>query len=319
MRKLNQFFSFFILIALTQLSLPSQAQQAPPPSPAPNTGIPLDELSLEEQLNNELGTELGTGENPDGISTDELMMLDETGLISPVAPYPTTGSGLETYTNDDDEDHDDDGSGRVRYIEPRYAKNGYSFGLQVWTQRFDIKASLLTTVVIGGTTTTNTVDLSSSSNDFQNIGFVGRYAIFPFDHIGADINVTAGTSLNHGESGLSSIHTIRAEFNLSYTVEVGGTSALYGLGGVGYETFIGDEIQKIVSASGGGTVQLGAGFNFSEQVSAEVMYMRAFHKVSDEFFRRAGDAAIAQGATSYAPQQSSVTAEIIQGRLMFTF
>lgn len=317
MRKLNQFFSFFILIALIQLSCTSQAQQTPPQNPAPNTGVPLDELSLEEQLNNELGGELGTGENQEGISTDELMMLDETGLISPVAPYPTT-SGFEPEENDDDHGEDET-SGRVRYIEPRYAKNGYSFGVQVWTERFDIKASMLTSVVVGGTTTVNKVDLSSSSNDFQNIGVVGRYAILPYDNIGADLNLTAGTSINHGDSGLSAIYTIRGEFNLSYTFEVGATSALYVLGGVGYETFLGDEIQKIVSASGGGTIQLGAGFKLGEQISAELMYMRAYHKVSDKFFRRAGDTAIAQGATSYSPQESSVTAQIIQGRLMFEF
>lgn len=313
LRKLISFLSFCLLLA----SLQAAAQQAPPSNPPssnapqtpPPTGtIPLEEWDLEEQLNNELGA----SENTEGLSADELMMVEDTGYISPVAPITSGGSSV------DDDDDDDDESSRVRYIEPRYAMNGYSLGAQIWTHSYDIKASIRTRVLNPGGDIFNTVDLSSSSADFQSIGVVGRYAILPYDKIGADINVTAGTSVNHGSNGISAIYTVRGEFNLAYTVEVADSSALYVLAGVGYEMLFGEDIQKLVSG-GGGTMQVGGGLKMGSNLSVEVFYARVARKVSDDLYRRAGQAAIAAGAADYTSQGGSVTAQMISGRLLFSF
>lgn len=120
LRKLISFLSFCLLLASVQ----AQAQQNQPPNTPqpPSTGtIPLEEWDLEEQLN----SELGVSENTEGLSAEELMTVEDSGYISPVAPV-TSGAVVN-----DNDDETDPASERVRYIEPRYAMKGYSLGAQL--------------------------------------------------------------------------------------------------------------------------------------------------------------------------------------------
>lgn len=125
--------------------------------------------------------------------------------------------------------------------------------------------------------------------------------------------------MNHGSNGFSAIYTLRGEFNLAYTVEVADGSAMYVLAGLGYEVLFGEDIQKLISSSGGGTIQIGGGLKMGSTLSLEVFYSRVAHKVSNDLYRRAGQAAIDAGAADYTNQGGSVTAQVISGRILVSF
>lgn len=301
MRKRIRFLIYILIVSVSAFSSHVQAQTPPP-----------EEMSLEEELESALQEQDGSTmpiPQEDASLEDEMSLSEEDpagGLISPVEAELTQPPVPEGETSE---------SERVRELAPRYLMNGYSFGVEVWQHKYDIKSSLF---VQNGSSAEQEIDISSSSADFQSVGGKLRYAILPYDAIGADLNVTAGTSLNHGSNGFASIHTLRGEFNLAYTFDLGGAGGFYILGGAGYEILFGEDIEKIVSYGGAGTAQAGGGISFGS-FSAELMYIMGFHRLSGAFIENAGKQAQNQGATSYRGGSTKVTAQMISGRLMFAF
>lgn len=301
MRKLIQLST--CLIFLIALNVHAQTQTPPP-----------EEMSLEDELTNSLdGGSTAPVPLEDTSLEDEMSLSEEDpagGLISPVAP-PLEEAELTQPPSPEGEESE---SERVRTLEPRYLINGFAMGVEVWQHRYNIKGSLY--VAAGGPE--QEVDISSDSADFQSIGIKGRYAILPYGALGADMNVTLGTSLNHGSNSFAAIHTARGEFNLAYTFDMGGSGGFYLLGGLGYEILFGEDIEKLVAYGGAGTVQAGAGISFGS-VGAELLYMMGFHSVNSTFMETAEKKARDQGATSVRRGSSKVTAQMIVGRLTFSF
>ena len=222
----------------------------------------------------------------------------ELTLETPMAP-----AGTNEMTLDVDEQ-------QVETLEQEYALNGYSLGLAFLNQNFNVDAKVLIDEK-------STLNLSSQSSDFQSAGIVGRYVILPFNKIGTDVNVSVASSVNHGSVGFSSITSLKAELNLGYAIKLSQTP-VYFLGGVGYELIYGNDIQKILS-HGGGTVQIGVGIGIGKKFNVELFYCYAKHDVSTTFKENAQNIAIQSGAKSGRFLTQTVTSNIIESKLTYSY
>lgn len=222
----------------------------------------------------------------------------ELTLETPMAP-----AGTNEMTLDVDEQ-------QVETLEQEYALNGYSLGLAVFNQNFNVDAKLLINEK-------STVDLSSQSSDFQSAGVMARYAVLPYNKVGTDLNITLGSSLNHNSVGFSSITSVKAELNLGYAIKLFQTP-VYFLGGIGYELIYGNDIQKILSP-GGGTVQIGAGIGLGKKFNVELFYCYANHTVSTTFQENAQNIGIQGGAKTGRFLTQTVTSNIIESKLTYSY
>ena len=100
--------------------------------------------------------------------------------------------------------------------------------------------------------------------NYTNAGIIGRYAILPVDRFGSDFNVSFMQSTD------SALTTLKGEINLAYTWGMSREFKIYMLGGLGVERLNGDEINKLITPSGGGA-QIGMGLNFAA-LNFEALY-----------------------------------------------
>lgn len=200
---------------------------------------------------------------------------------------------------------------QVQSIEQKYAMNGYSIGALFFNNNYNINVNMLSNNV--------PVNLTTKSPDIQSIGIMGRYAILPYDKFGTDINVAVATSVNHSNLNYTAISTLRAELNLGYAFLIGNDSAFYFLGGLGYEITKNAELEAILNP-GGTTYQVGGGIGLGKNIDVEVFYSHVRHAIQDSYLEKAALSAQASGATvSYVSSESSVTSNVILGRLSYRY
>ncbi|MEK6628272.1 MAG: outer membrane beta-barrel protein [Bdellovibrionota bacterium] len=197
-------------------------------------------------------------------------------------------------------------------VEQEYALNGYSIGALLFNHNYNVKANVLVNSV--------PVDISLKSADFRSAGIMARYAVLPYDKVGADVNISLASSMNHTSLEFSSITTLRAELNLGYAFRMGNSASVYFLAGAGYEVTKGTDINDIL-VPGGGAFQLGGGIGFAEKLDFEFIYSYVSHAVNDKFFESVAAAAIAGGATSvsYNSKGSAVVSNVLLGRVTYNY
>lgn len=229
----------------------------------------------------------------------------ELELQAPAAPAETT-SDITSETNIDIEGQE------VESIEQEYALNGYSFGALLFNHNYNVNANILINDI--------PVDISRRSADFQSAGMMARYAILPYDKIGADINISLASTVNHGSVNYSSITTLRGEVNLGYAFKMGNSAAMFFLAGVGYEVTKGADINDVL-VPGGGAFQLGGGIGFGEKLDFEFIYSYVSHAISNKFLDAAAAAATIAGATSvsYNSREASVVSNVLLGRITYNY
>lgn len=197
-------------------------------------------------------------------------------------------------------------------IEQEYAMNGLSFGTALFSDNYNVHAE----VVVNGTN----VEISKKSDDFLNIGVMGRYAILPYNKVGTDLNVSVATSSNHTSANFSAITTIRLEANLGYAIKLSASTPLYFLLGAGYEHTMSKDLAEI-QTQGGTAGQTGVGFGFSKNLNFEFMYSYVKHPIRDTFLENYAALTMANGASSvsYVASKASVVSNLLIGRLTYNY
>lgn len=280
------------------MNTPLALAQAPANPPPGSTPPPADsELSLEEELN-QAQTQQST------VPTSTEPIPAEATMQAPTEPTANV-SNAEIITNEDEPSDFDE----------VYVMNGWSFGVTAFIHNYNVDASMLVDDGIPDSDGTK-VDLSSKSADFQSIGVMARYAVLPMNKVGTDFNLTLANSINHASVNFGSISTLRAELNFAYSIDFGKTNALYFLAGGGYEVIYGKDINRIITP-GGGLFQIGAGIAFNKKLSMEGFYSYASHRVDKKYLDDASNAAGV--ATNTEESANTVTSNVIQGRLMYSF
>ena len=251
---------------------------------------PSDDLTLENELNN---LEQSEAKKP---NEEPTAVQDEFTLEQPVvSPDATSEMNAEAETP------------FLETLEQEYALNGFSMGLAMSNQNYNIKASINNNNI--------STNLSSKSSDIQNAGVTGRYAILPFDKVGSDINISISSSINHESAGISPITSYKGEVNLGYAIRLGVNFPVYILAGLGFELIKGTDIEKILNP-GGSMIQIGGGFGLGKRISIEASYAYSEHRLSDVFIR---NATLVAGSGSVMDSKTAVTSNIIQTRLSFNY
>lgn len=156
------------------------------------------------------------------------------------------------------------------------ALHGFSAGLMYLGQPYVIKAKIKTNL--------ETIDTNQQSDVYQNFGFILRYAMFPYQRVGTDLNVSYVMSQNHGSmpNQQKAVNTIRGELNLGYAFHLFDKIPVYFFGGLGYEEVHGDTIESILNKNGLGA-QLGFGTVFFAHINVEGAFSYYQHRISDKF------------------------------------
>lgn len=193
-----------------------------------------------------------------------------------------------------------------------HALKGFSVGAIAYNQNFNANIA----ITVDGRDKT----FGAKSPDIQFIGAVGRYTIFPYSKIGTDLAVSVATSVNHASLNYSPITATKLEINLGYAWQTMSRSSIYVLGGVGYESVKGKEIERF-TASGGGLVNLGLGLNFTKTISLEGLFTFSRHPVSSVYLDSVKTAVTNEGATSVSTNDSRsvINSYALQGRLIYVF
>lgn len=249
-----------------------------------------DELTLDDDLGS-LETEL---EKADAATVTDKSMAQST----------ESNPALKKTTNSENKKRES--------LDLEYALNGFTVGTTAFSDNYNVHAE----VVVNGTN----VEISKKSDDFLNIGIIGRYAILPYNKIGTDLNISVATSVNHGNANFSEITTIRTEANLGYAIKVARSIPLYFLVGAGYEHTSNKDLAEILTA-GAGAFQLGGGLGLSEKFNIEFMYSYVKHAIKDSFLENYALLTMANGASSvtYDASRSSVISNLLMVRLMYNY
>lgn len=264
--------------------------------------LSLEDETLQEELSNQQ-SQPQTQNNQEGDATSaEEAFSAGAALETPLAP---TGVVDEANSSSDEDEQ------QVETLEQEYAINGYSVGALLFNHNYNVYANLL----VDGAT----VNLSSRSPDFQSAGIMGRYAILPYGKVGADLNISLATTLNHGSVNNSSITTLRAEVNFGYAFKIAKSTSFYVLAGLGYEVTKGADIENILTP-GGGAFQVGGGIAFSKKLNFEFIYSYVSHTIKDKYLETAALAAAANGATvSFNPKDAAVISNVLLGRVTYNY
>jgi hypothetical protein len=119
-------------------------------------------------------------------------------------------------------------------------------------------------------------------NDLQSTGFTLRYAIAPFNKVGADLNFSYLKSLNHSQTQYAESMTInKVEFNLTYAIKVADSVPLYFLAGFGAQEVSSESkngFEYFVDRNGYG-IQSGVGVVLMKRINLEGLFAYYQHRI----------------------------------------
>lgn len=248
-------------------------------------------------------------QNPTTQIKKELTLDEELSLEPPVVNTKTnkSTSGNQTRTNENI-------SSKTEFYgrDDDHALKGFSVGAVAFNQNFN---AMMAVTVDGADKT-----FGAKSKDFQFVGGLARYTIFPYSRIGTDVALSVATSVNHAAHNFSALTSVKAELNFGYAWKTLSKSSLYALGGIGYENVKGKDIEKFISPSGA-IFNAGLGINFTKTILLEGLFTFSRHKVSSVYIDQLKTVIISEGATSVEvnEERSVINSYALQGRLVYAF
>ncbi len=197
--------------------------------------------------------------------------------------------------------------------EQKYAMDGFSVGAMYFNHNYNISAELLLN-------STTSFDISWRSPDFRSAGIMARYAVLPYNKIGAEINMSWSASVNHNDVKFSLISNYRGEANLGYAFQMGESNSLYFLTGLGYQVVKGKDIENLL-ITGGATAQIGGGLSLGKKIDLEFIYSQARHASSEIYLQNAKADAIKGGHpnATYKSADAFVTSTVLMGRITYKY
>ncbi|MGZ6486825.1 MAG: hypothetical protein ACXWQQ_09815 [Pseudobdellovibrio sp.] len=194
----------------------------------------------------------------------------------------------------------------------QHSIKGFSVGALAFDQSYNSNVS----ISLNGTGSR----VSSKTPDIYYVGGVARYTVFPYEKIGTDLGFTFANSVNHSSLNIEAVTYMKTEVNLGYSWITRAGTPTYIYGGVGYESFKSKGLENFAS-SGGGSIQLGIGANYSKNISFEGVYSMARHPVANGTYDALSAQATKQGFTTvdFDKGASYVTTNMFEGRVLFRF